>query len=97
MPSIDTSDTFQALVSLWNKKTHPTDEKKANIPTNEDVTIASRIRPLLQNELDSGQVEGCLFRDSHSSVVDTHHLAPGFPRAANELVLKVNMQFMSST
>jgi hypothetical protein len=87
MGSLDYSDAFDVLVSLWNEKKHPLNESKANIPTNEDITIGARIRPLLEKEIESGQAKGAIPREGHN-IVDIHQLASGFPRSSQP-ILKV--------
>jgi hypothetical protein len=87
MGSIESSDAFNVLLSLWNKEKHPLNSDKADIPTNEDISICARIRPLLEKELDSGQAVGSVAR--HGVAIDVHQLAPSFPGTSGPR-LKVN-------
>jgi kinesin family member 2/24 len=80
MEQIQNAKTFKFLTSQWAKNKQPLDHRKANLPTSEDVTIVARIRPLVENEVEEGVVEGVSARENSEQVVDLHQLVLGLPR-----------------
>jgi hypothetical protein len=47
---------------------------KASTSHSEDTIIGARIRPLLEDEIEDGQVEGVLPRQREPNVVDVHEM-----------------------
>ena|ERR1700753_1630558 len=79
MENSQTAETFKFLVQEWAKRKQPLDPRKVDIQTNVDVVIGSRIRPLIEREVEDGQVEGASSRASLVPVIDLHHLVTGLP------------------
>jgi hypothetical protein len=79
MENSQAAETLKFLVLEWAKRKQPLDPRKAGIETNEDVVIGSRIRPLVEQEIEDGQIEGSLARESSIPVIDLHHLVTGLP------------------
>jgi hypothetical protein len=79
MEQVQAAETFKFLIQEWVKRKQTPDPRKANIETNEDVVIGSRIRPLVEREIENGQVEGALTRPASNEIVDLHHLVTGLP------------------
>jgi len=79
MDQLEHVDDFNSLVARINKAlaTMPVDKKKANMRRNDDTIIAARVRPLLEDEIENGQVEGSIVRSD--GLVDLHAMALGLP------------------
>jgi hypothetical protein len=79
MEQIQMVETFKFLTSQWAKTKQPPDQRKANLPTSEDVTIVARIRPLMEKEIEDGAVEGTSARGASKQIIDLHQMVTGLP------------------
>jgi hypothetical protein len=77
MDQLENVGSFKTLVQNYNRKPRPFDKKKAEMARSEDVIIATRIRPLLEHELEEGQVEGTTRRNLNT--VDLYGMTLGLP------------------
>lgn len=77
MDQLENVESFKLLVDKFSCRQPPVDKQKASMPRNEDALVAARIRPLLPEELEAGQVEGTLSRNS--GMIDVHTMALGLP------------------
>lgn len=62
----------QSLVKAFKAKTHSSPDDDAI--TSPNIVVATRIRPMLDHELSSGQVVAAFPRDGNGGVVDLHEL-----------------------
>lgn len=72
MSQVLDAENLQRLIIEWSKQQGKIaiDERKANIPTSDDIVIGSRIRPLLENEIEDGHYEGARLRPGFTQVID---------------------------
>jgi hypothetical protein len=77
MDQLENVESFKLLVQRQSLRPRPIDKKKANMNRNDETIIAARIRPLLQEEIDSNQVEGTIARSP--TMVDVHSMTLGLP------------------
>jgi hypothetical protein len=64
----DPRETYKFLVSRFS----PQSEPKLNSSTSDDTVIGVRIRPLLEDEIADGQIEGVFPRSGAKNIVDLH-------------------------
>ena len=64
----DPRDTYKFLVSRFS----PQSEPKLNESTSDDTVIGVRIRPLLEDEIADGQIEGVFARTGARNIIDLH-------------------------
>lgn len=66
----DPRDSFRFLLSKFRPQTVP----KAPASHSDDTIIGVRIRPLLEEEIEDGQIEGVIPRGGTNNVVDLHEM-----------------------
>ncbi|KAJ5180100.1 hypothetical protein N7492_003310 [Penicillium capsulatum] len=69
---LENAARHQHLVKAWNLKNKP--PIKDDAVTSPNITVATRIRPMLEHEVSSGQVVATFPRTGASGVVDIHEL-----------------------
>jgi kinesin family protein 2/24 len=69
---LDNAQRYQELVNRF--KPAPTKAKPSSDESNPDITIATRIRPMLDEEREGGQISGVFPRNNLPGVVDLHEL-----------------------
>lgn len=69
---LDNVARYQTLLSRFKPPTKKASENKP--PTGENIIVNTRIRPLLEAEISSGQVIATFPRGDRSGVVDLHEL-----------------------
>jgi hypothetical protein len=65
-------DSVKWFHTLLSRSTPP--PLKPSTSHSEDTIIGARIRPLLEDEIEDGQVEGVLPRRREANVVDVHEM-----------------------
>ncbi|KAM0196954.1 hypothetical protein ACHAPA_006131 [Fusarium lateritium] len=69
---LDNAQRYQELVNRF--KPEPIKTKSSSDESNPDITIATRIRPMLDEEREGGQISGVFPRNNLPGVVDLHEL-----------------------
>ncbi|KAF4336817.1 diatom spindle kinesin 1 [Fusarium beomiforme] len=69
---LDHAQRYQELVNRF--KTAPVKAKPTNEESNPDITIATRLRPMLEDEKKGGQLIGVFPRNNAPGVIDLHEL-----------------------
>ncbi|KAG5790966.1 hypothetical protein H9Q69_009983 [Fusarium xylarioides] len=69
---LDHAQRYQELVNRF--KPAPVKSKTSNEESNPDITIATRLRPILDDEKEGGQLIGAFPRNNAPGVIDLHEL-----------------------
>jgi hypothetical protein len=90
----DLKEKFELLLS----KFRPQSERKQDASQSDDTIIGARIRPLLEDEIESGQAAGVLPRRGTENVVDVHEMKATIrPVGDHRLIVRRSIQANPNT
>lgn len=89
--TLENAQRYQVLVNRF--KPTPTKGKPAAEESNPDITIATRLRPMLEDEKEAGLLTGVFPRAQPAGTVDLHELRRTF-RGAPGLTVSIHSLFI---